>query len=158
MSVITTSGISALKERERRARRDRKTDPLNNARNIRRGMSPDVLERVAMLPARDRAILELTLSAKLSRSHIGRALGMSPGLVSRRIRMLYARVHDPMVAALFDPRCPLAPEYRQLGIEHFLLGASMNQLADKHRLPFPHVRRIIIFLRGWHKGATGPRR
>ncbi len=69
--------------------------------------------------------------------------------------MLYARLHDPLVVALFDDRCPLAADYRQLGTEHYLLGLSPRELADRHRMPHGEVRRMLVFLRGWHKGATG---
>ncbi|HEV2293684.1 MAG TPA: hypothetical protein VGR35_07500 [Tepidisphaeraceae bacterium] len=119
-----------------------------------RGMSPALMKRVALLPQRDRAIIELT-RLHLSRSGIARALGMSPGQVSRRLRVLYARLHDPLVVALFDERCPLAAEHRQLGIEHHLLGLSPRELADKHRMPSGEVRRTLVYLRGWHKGAAG---
>jgi hypothetical protein len=159
MSVVTRSGITAGGERDRHARASAGPDdaPVVETRQTRRGMSPALLQRVKMLPPRDRAIIELTLSAKLSRTHVGRALGMAPGQVSRRVRVLYGRLHDPIVLALVDDRCPLAPEYRQLGIEHFLLAQSTTQLADAHRIPAGQVRRMLTFMRGWHKGATAAR-
>ena len=118
-------------------------------------MSPAFRQRLDLLPMRDRAIVELTLRSNLSRSGIARALGMAPGQVSRRLRVLYARLHDPLVVALFDPRCPLAPEYRQLGTEHFLLGLSTRELAEKHQLGLVEVRQMLAYVRGWQKGATG---
>src|SRR4051812_45205482 len=107
MSVITREGGRATGQRDRHARHELEPNAFDGARPTGPGMSPAVLQRVAVLPPRDRAIVELTLSAKCSRSHIGRALGMAPGLVSRRLRVLYARLHDPLVVALFDPHCPL---------------------------------------------------
>ncbi len=160
MSVITPSGTKADGQRQRRARRSvipQNATPAGGAG--RRGMSADLFQRVALLPPRDRAIIELTLTAKLSRGRIARALGMAGGQVSRRVRALYARLHDPLVIALFDERCPLAPEYRQLGIEHFLLAQPAERLADKHRMSPMQVRRILTFIRGWHNGTlTAPRR
>ena len=130
-------------------------DPGSGSGRRPRGtLSASFMKRLALLPQRDRAIIELTLRANLSRAGIARAVGITPGQVTRRLRILYARLHDPLVVALFDARCPLTPEYRQLGIEHFLLGASPRELADKHRLSVHDVRRTLVFLRGWHKGAA----
>ena len=159
MSVITRSGGEYhIERRERHARGP--TAPHHGADDDARdrpGVSPALMGRIELLPTRDRAIVELTLRANLSRAGIARALDMAPGQVSRRLRVLYARLHDPLVVALCDDRCPLAPEYRQLGIEHFLLGVRVPQLSDKHRLPQAHVRRMLAYLRGWHKGAAGGR-
>ncbi len=151
MSVVTRTGTTcAFDQRERHA-------PVPHAPGGQqicppRGLSPAVLKRIALLPQRDRAIVELTLRSHLSRSGIGRALGMSPGQVSRRLRVLYARLHDPLVVALADDRCPLSREFRQLGIEHYLLGLRVRQLSETHRLPPGEVRRMLAYLRGWQKG------
>src|SRR5688572_1612050 len=110
MSVITRQGGSAMHQRERLAWREPTSsrpdpEPRSDPRP-RSGMSPAFRQRLELLPMRDRAIVELTLRSNLSRSGIARALGMAPGQVSRRLRVLYARLHDPLVVALFDPRCP----------------------------------------------------
>lgn len=155
MSVITRSGGEvSIDQRDRHARAPSAGHATAGPR-AGHGMSPALVKRVALLPTRDRAIVELTLRASLSRAGIARALGVTPGQVSRRLRVLYARLHDPLVVALADDRCPLAPEYRQLGIEHFLLGCRVPRLADKHRLPQGEVRRMLAYLRGWQKGVTG---
>src|SRR5688500_7598558 len=74
--------------------------------------SPQFVRRLNALPQRDRAIVELTLPVNLSRDGIARAVGVTAGQVTRRLRTLYARLHDPLVVALFDKRCPLSREYR----------------------------------------------
>jgi DNA-directed RNA polymerase specialized sigma24 family protein len=154
MSVVTRNGKScAVEERDRHAPVGR--GEATESRRHTRELSAAVAKRIALLPQRDRAIVELTLRSNLSRSEIARAFGMSAGQVSRRLKVLYARLHDPLVIALFDERCPLAPEYRQLGIEHHLVGLSPRELADKHRLADGEVRRMLVFIRGWHKGAAG---
>jgi DNA-directed RNA polymerase specialized sigma24 family protein len=152
MSVITNSGRSAIGEREKRGG---DVEDLRARGRARTRISPALAQRLAILPSRDRAIVELTMSAKLTRAGIARALGMAPGQVSRRLRVLYQRLHDPLVVALFDPACPLPPEHRQLGIEHFLLGLAVNQLADKHGMRWSAVQSMLTFVRGWHNGMTG---
>ena len=160
MSLIMRNGTKANGQHLRYARASANPDdpPVSTERRTRRGMSTALLKRVAVLPPRDRAIVELTLSAKLSRAHIGRAFGLAGGQVSRRLRVLYARLHDPLVIALFEDGCPLAAEYRQLGIEHFLLAQPAQHLADKHRMSSTEVRRILTFIRGWHKGLSAASR
>lgn len=154
MSVITNNGRSAIHERERRGG---DVEDHRARRPARSGVSPALAQRLAMLPSRDRAIVELTISSKLTRAEIARALGMAAGQVSRRLRVLYRRLHDPIVIALFDPACPLPAEHRQLGIEHFLLGLAVNQLADKHRMRWSAVQSMLTFVRGWHNGLTSGR-
>ena len=51
-----------------------------------------------------------------------------------------------------DDACPLPGEYRQLGIEHFVQGRSARDLADHHRMTLHTVRKMLAFVRGWHKG------
>ena len=156
MSVITGTGDGCEVGRRDRNVRGPTQAPAGEVRE-RPGVSPGLLKRIQVLPTRDRAIVELTLRANLSRAGIARALDMAPGQVSRRLQILYARLHDPLVVALFDDRCPLPPEHRQLGIEHILLGARVPHLADKHRLPEREVRQMLAFLRGWQKGMAGSR-
>lgn len=166
MSIVTRSGGEcSIEQRDRHARpghaRPGRADDIGagDAHSAcRRGLSPVLMKRIALLPTRDRAIVELTLRSHLSRAGIGRALGMAPGQVSRRLRVLYARLHDPLVVALSDDRCPLAPEYRQLGIEHHLLGARVPKLSDDHRLSAGEVRRMLAYLRGWQSGMIAARR
>lgn len=155
MSVITRNGQGCgVEEGRRRAPAERGEAGLQQI-HAPRTLSPAILKRIALLPQRDRAIVELTLRSHLSRSEIARALGTAPGQVSRRLRVLYARLFDPLVVALCDEHCILPVEYRQLGIEHYLLGLPPRELADKHRMSIGEVRRGLVFLRGWHNGAAG---
>jgi DNA-directed RNA polymerase specialized sigma24 family protein len=151
MSIIARNGRPVTDRRKGEADLPTRADPEPG----RRQPSPAFMKRLELLPLRDRAIVELTIGSNLSRAGIARALGITPGQVTRRLRVLYARLHDPLVVALFDDRCPLPPEYRQLGTEHFLLGTSPRELADKHRMSASEIRRMLVFLRGWREGAAG---
>ena len=98
--------------------------------------------------------MELVLSGAVSKSRAAALLGLPPWRVARRIRKVSARLYCPIVAALMEPRCPLAPSYRQVGVEHFLTGLSARTLAARHQMREGEVRRVIQFVRGWSRGVV----
>ena len=113
-----------------------------------------VLKRADLLDPDDRLLVRLALHNGVSRRQLAQMFKQQPGSVTRRLQRLGARLNDPLVVTLLDGQCPLAPEYRQLGIEHFLQGRSMRQLADAHRMTLSEVRRVVAYLRGWHRGIS----
>jgi len=114
-----------------------------------------VLKRAELLDPDDRLLVRLAVHNGVSRRQLGQMFNQQPGSVTRRLQRLGARLNDPLVVALLEPRCPLPPEYRQLGVEHFLQGRTMRQLADAHQMTLSEVRRVIAYLRGWHRGVSG---
>ena len=114
-----------------------------------------VLKRAELLDPDDRLLVRLAVHNGVSRRQLAQIVNQQPGSVTRRLQRLGARLNDPLVVALIDGRCPLPPEYRQLGVEHFLQGRTMRQLADAHRMTLSEVRRVIAYLRGWHRGVSG---
>jgi hypothetical protein len=119
------------------------------------GADAELWKRIALLGRDDQILLELSLRGGASHRQIGRLLNRSPGSVSRRLHRLGRRLHDPVVVALLHPSCPLEPEYRQLGVERFLCGTAMQELAGKHQLSCVRVRSILLLIRGWHRGMRG---
>jgi IS30 family transposase len=116
--------------------------------------APDALwQRIALLSEDDRTLLELSLRVGASYRVIARVLKRSPGWVSRSIRRLGRRLHDPLVVALMDRDCPLDPTYRQIAVEHFLAGRSVASLARQHERPEQEVRQIVKFVSSWHRGV-----
>jgi hypothetical protein len=109
---------------------------------------------VGLLAPDDRRLLDLALKYRVPHRQIGSALNLPAGTVTRRLKRLLARLHDPLVNALADPNCPLSQEYRQLGLEHFLQGQPTARLADLHQMSPLQVRRILEFVRGWHRGFS----
>lgn len=110
--------------------------------------------RVEMLREPERTLFRLLTAGNVSRRQLAHMLQIPPGTLTRRVRRLANRLHDPIVVMLCEPRCPLPADYRQLGIEHFLQGQSIGQLADLHRMPERRVRDILSFIRGWQKGMA----
>jgi len=113
-----------------------------------------LLGRAALLDDRDRLLVELALRNGASNRQLGRVLGIPAGTVSRRLRRLLRRLHEPIVAALTEPSINLPPEYRQLGIEHFVRGLTSGQLADLHQMNVRRVQQMLTHLRGWHEGLS----
>ena len=112
-------------------------------------------ERIALLGRDDQILLELSIRGGASHRQIGRLLNRSPGSVSRRLRRLGRRLHDPLVLALLHPACPLEGDYRQIGVERFLCGTPMPELAAKHQVSSARLRSILLFIRGWHRVSRG---
>jgi len=110
-----------------------------------------LLELAALLQERDRILVELALR-RVSHRQIAEAMKLPPGTVTRRLHRLSRRLHDPVVLALLDPRCPLEPQIRQLGVERFLSGLTQEQLAAKHGLTEQEVKKRLGFVTGWHRG------
>jgi hypothetical protein len=111
-------------------------------------------DRIALLARDDQVLVELSLKAGASHRQIGRLLKRSPGSVSRQLRRIGRRLHDPLVLALLHPSCPLDAEHRQIGVERFLRGVSMPELAARHQLPIARLRTTLLLIQGWHRGAT----
>ena len=107
-------------------------------------------QRIGLLDRDDQVILELALNAAMTHRRIADILGIEPGNVSRRIRRLGRRLHDPLVARLLDPRCPLGPDYRQIGVEHFLAGRTIAQIAARLGRSRASVRMTLEHVRAWH--------
>jgi hypothetical protein len=117
--------------------------------------APDGLwERIALLARDDQVLVELSLKAGASHRQIARLLKRSPGSVSRQLSRIGRRLHDPLVLALLHPNCPLEPEHRQIGVERFLCGMSMPELAERHQLTLARLRTTLLLIQGWHRGAT----
>jgi DNA-directed RNA polymerase specialized sigma24 family protein len=114
-------------------------------------------QRVALLRREDRLMVELALRSGRSHRQIAELLRRTPGTVSRALRRLSRRLHDPLVLALLHPDCPLDGETRQIGVEHFLVGLSGVELAQKHDLPAAEVRRSFAFIRLWYRGLAARR-
>ena len=114
-------------------------------------------QRVELLLPAERALAELVMSGQATHRQIASLLQCTPGTVSRLIRRLANRLHDPRVIALLHPECPLDPEYRQVGVERFLQGKSVKEIAAGHDLSAAEVRRRIDALNFWYHGLAARR-
>lgn len=117
-----------------------------------------VRQRVALLLPSHRAVAELVLCEGASHRQIASLLKCTPGQVSRLIRRISNRLHDPRVTALLHPECPLDPEYRQVGVERLLQGKTMKQLAHEHQVSPAEIRRRIDAIDFWYRGLVAARR
>lgn len=115
-------------------------------------------DRIALLLPQDRAVAELVMREGASHRQIATLLSCTPGHVSRLLRRIANRLHDPRVAALLHPECPLEPEYRQMGVERFLQDKTVKQLADEHELSIGEVRRRLDAINLWYRGLVARRK
>lgn len=107
-----------------------------------------------LLHPEDRLLFELAMRHRLSRRQVAAALGVAPGNVSRRLRRLLNRLHDPLITNLCDSACTLPAEHRQIGLEHFLHDRPLNDIARQRRQSKLQIRQMIEYIRGWHRGHT----
>ena len=131
---------------------------LEYGRHVRAVESDAIRQRIALLLPDHRAVAELALGGGASHRQIATLLKCTPGQVSRLVRRISNRLHDPRVAALLHPDCPLDPEYRQIGVERLLQGKSMKQLAHEHAVSPAEVRRRIDAINFWYRALTAARR
>jgi len=110
-----------------------------------------LLERAALLAQRDRLMVELALR-RVSHRRIAEVMKLGPGSVTRRLQRLSGRLHDPLVIALLDARCPLEPQTRQVAVERLLVGLTEAELAARHELTRREVKRQLQYVVGWGRG------
>ena len=112
-----------------------------------------LVARIRQLELKDRTLIELHFAGATTRS-AGRAVGMSPGCVSRRVATLLKRLRHPIVDRLQDEHCPLPIEHRVVGVEHFMLGRTQRWIAEHHRIDYRQVRAILDCIRAWHEASV----
>lgn len=130
---------------------------LEYGRHVRAVESDAIRQRIALLLPDHRAVAELVLRDGASHRQIAALRKCTPGQVSRLIRRISNRLHDPRVAALLHPECPLDPEYRQVGVERLLQGKTMKQLAHDHGVSPAEIRRRIDAIDFWYRSLTAAR-
>ncbi|HEX3355455.1 MAG TPA: sigma factor-like helix-turn-helix DNA-binding protein, partial [Tepidisphaeraceae bacterium] len=104
-----------------------------------------LFKRARALEEKDRLILELAFKNNLTVRQIGRILEKPAGTISRRMNRICARLRDPMVAALLEPDCGLASQFRRIAIEHFVQGRKVDELARVHQIRSRQVRVMLGF-------------
>jgi hypothetical protein len=115
-----------------------------------------LLRRAEFLEPEDRRLIHAVFLESMSLCQIARLFGVNPGTISRRIQRVAARLYNPLVAALVEDHLnqrTLPPEARQLGIEHFLQGKSVRQLADLHQMTRRVVGKMLDDLKTWFKSG-----
>jgi hypothetical protein len=123
----------------------------------RAGVASGLEKRILFLAPLDRKLLELTVSGKLTRREAGMLVGLSSGTVTRRVRRILDRLHDPIIVALVDYG-PLLPElYREVGLGFFLRKQSYKQLEAEYQLSRYTLERMVQYIRVWHETSRAPR-
>ena len=131
---------------------------LEYGAHLRAAQGDALRQRITLLPADDRAVAELVMCEGASQRQIAALLKVTPGHVSRRIRRIGHRLHDPRVIALLHPDCPLDPDYRQVGVERFLQDKSLKQLAADHACCIAEIRRRLDAINFWFRSLVAARR
>src|SRR4051812_1823087 len=130
---------------------------LESAEPVRISPALDRLrDRMELLEHDDQILLDLALNTSATQRRIAEMLGVEPGTVSRRLQRIGQRVNDPIVTRLLDPHCPLGPDYRQIGVEHFLAGRSIATIAQRLGRSRDSVRQTLASVRMWHQLARTP--
>jgi DNA-directed RNA polymerase specialized sigma24 family protein len=114
----------------------------------------EMLRRAQWLDERDRALVQLSVKGNLTLREMAGVVGLPAGSISRRLARVRARLQDRVVNALLDSRAGLPKEFREVGLEYFLTGMPLYEIADRHRMPIGQVRRIVQFIKGWQKGRV----
>lgn len=136
-----------------------KLDRIPSVQPIRHGIETRWVEAITkLLSPEDQALMKMAMHLQLPVRLIGKALGVSPGNVSRRLRRLMHRIQNPLLAGLVDPNSGLPSEHRHVGLDHFLHGLPINHIARRRKLAESQVREMIQFIQGWHKGLAARQR
>ena len=131
---------------------------LEYGTHVRAVETDSLRQRIALLLPQDKAVAELVMCDGASHRQIATLLGCTPGQVSRLVRRIGDRLHDPRVAALLHPDCPLEPDYRQLGVERFLQDRSVKDLAAEHEVSPGEIRRRLEAINFWYRARVARRR
>ena len=115
-----------------------------------------LFRRARALAPKDQLLIELAYQKNLSVRQIARILDRPAGSISRKMNRLCARLRDPLVAALLEPGCVLAPEYRQIAIEYFAQKREIRELARQREMTPTQIRAVLNFVRGWYRGVYRP--
>lgn len=117
----------------------------------------DLLSQADDLPPRDRLLLELVLRDGKTHREVAEAMAIPRGSVSRRVRRLLRRLHDPMVLALKSPTCPLAPGFREPALRVYRDRVSLQEVAGEFGITVTTLQRRLLFVRAWFRGLQqGP--
>lgn len=119
----------------------------------RAGASRGLEKRILFLDPSDRKLLELTVNGTLTRREAGILVGLSSGTVTRRVRRLLDRLHDPIVAALADYGQLLPELHREVGLAYFLRKRSLTQIEREYGLSRYAVKRMVQYIQGWHEAS-----
>src|SRR4051794_18992386 len=106
------------------------------------GDSKGVEKKILFMDSSERKLLELNVRGTLTRREAGTLVGLSSGSVTRRIRRLLDRLHDPIVAALVDYGQLLPELHREVGIAYFLRNRSFAQIEREYDLSRYAVKRM----------------
>ena len=128
-----------------------------HVRDLQLALPEGLFKRIELLKHEDRLLIELALSSRASTRRIAGLLHCSAACVSRRLRRINARLHDPVVLAMLHPACPLDPAYRQIGVERLLCHHSTRELAERHQRPVTEIRRIVHLVQLWYRGVAAGR-
>jgi DNA-directed RNA polymerase specialized sigma24 family protein len=116
------------------------------------GAREEMLRRAQWLEEKDRVIVQLWVKGNLTLREMAGVVGLPAGSISRRLARVRERLQDRVVNALLESRAGLPEEFREVGLEYFLTGMALHEIADRHRMPVGEVRRIVQFIKGWQKG------
>ena len=119
----------------------------------RAAVASGVEKRIAYLDVSDQKLLQVTLSGTLSRREAGMLVGLSSGTVTRRIRRLINRLHDPLVAALVENGKLLPDLHQEVGLAYFLRKRPIRRIGVEYGLTLCEVKRILAYIRGWHAAS-----
>ncbi len=108
-----------------------------------------MLRRARFLPPEDQFILNAILCRHMTMRDLSSQLGHSAGTICRRFRKMLHCLGSPMVTALLDTPDGLAENYRQIGIDRFLLGLSLSSIALRHAIGRHEIMGILAYLRLW---------
>jgi hypothetical protein len=116
----------------------------------RAALASGVDKRILFLDPSDRKLLEMTVRGTLTRREAGMLVGRTSGTISRRVRLLLKRLHDPIVAALVDYGQLLPELYREVGLAYFLRRMSLTRISAEFALSRYTAQRMLEYIRGWH--------
>jgi hypothetical protein len=121
-------------------------------------VAPDLMRHFRLLSDQDQLLVQMTCQLGLTHRQVGTVLRTSPGTVTRRLHRLLQLLRDPLVVALVQPGCNLAPLHRKVALEHLLHRRSIYAIARRHRISRRRVRRMIEYTRGWFGAQEKKRR
>ncbi|HEX8342871.1 MAG TPA: hypothetical protein VF624_18355 [Tepidisphaeraceae bacterium] len=99
----------------------------------------------------DRLIVELASQGNSQRL-ISRAVGITPGTVSRRLNAIQQRLGDAVTLVLLDPSTPLDDDTRSMALLHQVGRLSAPVLARQLGIAQSVVRERLRYARGIARG------